>query len=132
MDLYDAGGAKGAENGKGSSKYNERWYKKLIDRCREDLDETALVDQHLKVEKLSSLLGATEPALLEIIKETGEGWLALYHLLSRLCEKGPQVVFEERERERSAKGNAAKAELPKNKRQKAPTAQTTVGASVGA
>ena len=132
MDLYDTGGAKGTGNGKGSSKYDKRWYKKLIDRCHEDMDETALVDQHLKVEKLSSLLGATEPALLETMKECGEGWLKLYGLLIRLCEKGPEVVFEERERERRAKENAAKADLAKPKRQKAPTAQAAASVQVGA
>jgi hypothetical protein len=128
MDSYDAGGA---GNGKGSSKYDKRWFKKLIDRCEEDMDEAALVDQRLTVKQLSSLLGASEPALLGTMKECGEGWLALYHLLSRLCEKGPQVVFEERELEHHAKENAAKAELPKHKRQKAATAQAIAPAQVG-
>jgi hypothetical protein len=127
MDSYDAGGG-----GNGKGKDYKRWFNALVKRCNEDMDETAIVDQFMDVEQLRNLLGAIEPALLETMKECGEGWLKLYDFLCKLCEEGPEAVFGERERERRAKEKATKADLPKHRAEKAPTAQATAPVQVGA
>src|SRR5215467_3480485 len=129
MHSYDSGGAKGAGNGKGGTDF-KRWFKKLIDRCEEDIDEAAVVDQRVDVAQLRNLLGGIEPDLLETVKEAGEAWLTLYNFLMKLCEEGPQAVAEELERR--AKENAARGDLPKRRAKKAPTAQAEARAQVTA